>query len=111
MGRSFFPERYHMQINLIDLAKPKFELNKKLYRRVVSTYDNEIHSAIAFTPRRSEIVIRREWKAVGAFSNQPPREVSAIEVIYFDHDDKSGPGVPEDMLFLTPNEAFGITAK
>lgn len=100
-----------MQINLIDLAKPKFELNKKLYRRIMRGGYDEIASVTVFTPRRSEIVIRREWKIPGAFSNQPPREVSNIEVIYFDRDDKSGPGVPEDMLFLTPNEAFGIAAK
>lgn len=92
-----------MNIDLTQIAKPKFELRKLLYRRHMPY--GEISSVSAFTPMRSEIVIRRTWKTPGAFSNQAAREEACIDVRYSGSVD-GGDWVSECDLFATPAEAF-----
>jgi hypothetical protein len=99
-----------MQVNLIDLAKPKFELNKPLYRRAMKSSGTSVYSASIFVPLRSAITVERELK-YSNHTGQPPSEEARVVIMYFDHHDKTGAGTREDDLFLTPNEAFGITAK
>ncbi len=94
-----------MNIDLTQIAKPKFELNKPLYRRHAPY--GSVSSVSIFTPLRSEIVIRRMWKTPGAFSNQGPREEAYVEIRYFASIDAgTGEGVPESDLFATPDAAF-----